>query len=330
MNSKICLLVTLSWLGILVSFAQTKGVVAVMVSADAESSKYSQIIKTDFESGLSDYGFNPVEMGQDFLDAVQTYNTFLQESAVSEFAFDDDELEERANYLFHIRIKHLGENSYSIEVTKTKYGQTNAESKKVYPDFGLNDDVLNLEKDTPRQCKMAVEYLLQRLGYSSKDKSSTNSTGSKADILKKNIKNDKRKTNSIALVSSMFVPGAGQFYKHDFKGGSAFLVSELALVGGGTACFFLMRHNEYIASGKDPDISLDDGYKAEKMIPKYRTAMYVCYGVAAAAHIGNMIQAWFTTDNNPRHSVNIIPAVIPTNDYFQPSYAMGVGLQINF
>lgn len=329
MNSKICLLVTLSWLGILCSFAQTKGVVAVMVSPDAESSKYSQIIKTDFESGLSDYGFNPVEMGQDFLDAVQTYNTFLQEGAVSEFAFDDDELEERANYLFHIRIKHLGKNSYSIEVTKTKYGQTNAESKKVYPDFGLNDDVLNLEKDTPRQCKMAVEYLLQRLGYSSKDKSSTNSTGSKADILKKNIKNDKRKTNSIALVSSMFVPGAGQFYKYDFKGGSAFLVSELALVGGGTACFFLKKKQESSIGSEHDD--WDEKDSAVKSKYACNIAMWSCFGLAAAVHIGDMIQAWVTTDNNPKHyTVNIIPALIPTNDFFQPSYAMGAGIQINF
>lgn len=333
MNRKICLLFTLSWLGILFSFAQSKGVVAVMVSADAESSKFSQMIKTDFESGLSDYGFNPVEMGQDFLDAVQAYNTFLQEGAVSEFAFDDDELEERANYLFHIRIKRLGKGSYSIEVTKTKYGQTNAESKKVYPDYGLNDDVLNLEKDAQRKCKMAVEFLLERLGYSNKGKivSSTGNNNSTAVNIKKNIDRDKRKVDSEALVASMFVPGAGQFYKHDFKGGPAFMVSELALIGSGTACFFLMRQQQYIHDGKDNNSSSDSFYKAEKLIPRYKTAMYVCYGVAAALHIGNMIHAWYTPDNNyRRYSVNIFPAIIPSNDFFNPSYAMGAGIQIKF
>lgn len=320
--------------------AQNKGVVAVMVSADSQvKPSYLKDIKSYFEEGLNDYGFSPIEMGEDFVEAIQEVNKFLQEGTVSEFAFDDVESEERPNFICHIRVKYLAKGSYSVEVSMTEYGKTNSKKKKVYPDYSMGDKPLNLEKDTQRKERLAVMCLLERLGYSKSSSSSMSSnssvssssasSSSSAYAYGKQIEKDERSVNGKALVASLFIPGAGQFYKQDYKGGSAFLVSELALVGGGTACFFLKQKQQKII---DSEFSLQDEIEAARKNKSVcNIAMFTCFGLAAAVHIGNMIHAWYTPDNNTkRFSLNIIPAIIPTNEFLQPSFAMGAGVQIKF
>ena len=60
-------------------------------------------------------------------------------------------------------------------------------------------------------------------------------------------------------------------------------------------------------------------------------AMYAAFGAGAAIHIANMVHAWYVKDKKiAARRYTFAPAIIPTNEYSQPSYAYGAGVQIKF
>ena len=143
------------------------------------------------------------------------------------------------------------------------------------------------------------------------------------DIYKKN-----KKANTKAVVASAFIPGMGQMLKGQGGKGSAFLLSELALFGGGTACWYLGQ--EQVKTMKAADTSYEKYKDAKNMKNTYDIIMYTCFGVGAALHITNMVHAWYVPDKKTTVHTAFAPAIIPTNEYSQPSYAMGAGIQITF
>lgn len=141
------------------------------------------------------------------------------------------------------------------------------------------------------------------------------------------IENNTRKSNTRAIVASAFIPGMGQMLKGQYGSGAAFLVSELALFGGGTACYFLgAEQAKIMKTSKD----YNEYTNAKKMKNTLDIAMYTCFGVGAAVHIANMVHAWYVRDKKATANVAFAPAIIPTNEYSNPSYAMGAGVQIKF
>ena len=137
-----------------------------------------------------------------------------------------------------------------------------------------------------------------------------------------------RRANAKALVASTFIPGMGQMLKKQGGKGTAFLLSELVVFGGGTACYFLGQ--EQSKKMKAIGTTYDEYKKAKNLKNTYNIAMYACYGVGAAIHITNMVHAWRVEDKNIKAQARLIPAIIPINELSQPSYAYGAGVQINF
>lgn len=133
--------------------------------------------------------------------------------------------------------------------------------------------------------------------------------------------------NTKALFASMFIPGAGQMMKKQGGKGAAFLISELVLFGGSTACYFLGQ--DQIKIMKSTESSYDDYKNAKKLKNTYDIAMYVGFGVGAAVHITNMVHAYVAKDKR-NQSLTFAPAIIPANEYTRPTYAYGVGLQYKF
>ncbi len=131
-----------------------------------------------------------------------------------------------------------------------------------------------------------------------------------------------------AIIASTFIPGMGQMLKKQGGSGTAFLISELALFGGGTACYFLGQNQ--LKNMKASTTSYEDYKTAKNMKNTLDIAMYACFGVGAAVHIANMVHAWYVKDKNPSIRVAFVPAVIPINEFSNPSYAMGAGVQITF
>ena len=128
-------------------------------------------------------------------------------------------------------------------------------------------------------------------------------------------------------MASAFIPGMGQMLKGQWGSGAAFLVSELALFGGGTSCYFLGQEQLKISK------TTSDYNEYSKAISTKNTldiAMYTCFGVGVAVHITNMVHAWYVKDKRALNNLSFAPAIIPTNEYTTPSYAYGAGVQIKF
>ena len=137
-----------------------------------------------------------------------------------------------------------------------------------------------------------------------------------------------RQSNGRALAASMFIPGMGQMLKKQGGSGTAFLLSELAVFGGGAACYYLGK--QQTKKMNSFGISYDEYKSAANMKNIMNIAMYTCFGVGAAIHISNMVHAWYVKDKNLPVHVTFVPAIIPINELSNPSYAMGAGVQITF
>ena len=147
------------------------------------------------------------------------------------------------------------------------------------------------------------------------------------DLLKAQ-KKEILKSNGRSLVASTFIPGMGQMLKKQGGSGAAFLISELALVGGGTACYFLGQ--EQVKTMKSIGTSYESYQRAKKMKNIYDISMYSAFGVCGAVHIANMVHAWIVKDKKLLDYYTFVPALIPMNEYSTPSYALGAGVQIKF
>lgn len=148
------------------------------------------------------------------------------------------------------------------------------------------------------------------------------------DSIAKRIVKSQRIENAKALVASTFVPGMGQMMKGHPGKGTAFLVSELALFGGGAA--FCLLGQEQDKKMKASDTSYDAFKNAKDRKRTYDILMYTCFGVGAAVHIVNMVHAWKVENRKFNATISLTPAIIPVNEYSQPSYAMGAGMKIKF
>lgn len=140
-------------------------------------------------------------------------------------------------------------------------------------------------------------------------------------------KREAQKSNARALVASTFIPGMGQMLKKQGGSGAAFLLSEIVVFGGGTFCYFMGE--EQVKIMKNPS-SYEEFKKAQSTKNIYNIAMYTAFGIGAAIHISNMVHAWLVTDKRLQGNLTFVPALIPTNEYSTPNYAMGAGVQIKF
>lgn len=150
-------------------------------------------------------------------------------------------------------------------------------------------------------------------------------------VAKVNEQNKKllKSLNGNALAASFFIPGAGQMYKGKGTAGTFILLSELALVGGGTTCYYYGKKQLDIM--RDMSVEYDGFQTAQNRYKTMRIASYSCYGAAAAIYIFNLFHAYMVTPSRkkyPQFSYNV--KLIPDNDLLFPSYAMGLGMNINF
>lgn len=152
----------------------------------------------------------------------------------------------------------------------------------------------------------------------------------KQDSIKKvQEQNAQKKVNARAIAASTFIPGVGQMLKGHGGAGFGFLLSELALFGGGTACYFIADKQNNLMMQRD--ISYDDYINAMNLKKTHNIAMYCCFGAGAALHIVNMCHAYLCSDKKLTKTLSAFePTIIPINEYSQPNYALGISWHHDF
>lgn len=137
-----------------------------------------------------------------------------------------------------------------------------------------------------------------------------------------------KKSNARAITASTFIPGMGQMLKGQYGAGCGFLLGEIALFGGGTACYFLADKQNDIMIKRGT--SYDDYNAAKNKKNTYNIAMYCCFGAGATLHIVNMCHAYMCFDKKLAKRLSAFePAIIPINEYSQPNYALGISWHHN-
>lgn len=338
MNKKSYLILVVLWLFNLATFADSDGgLVAVFVNRDdGVPEEYKQLLQSSMEEGLVDCSYAIVEHNAEYLKMVRAYNDYLKGSTVSEFAFDNVSSEKLADKLCVLYIRKLGAGSYRIEATLTEYGRTDSKKKKSYPSLG--EGKCNLEENTVEQIQIATIELLSKLELISPERKQQmlKAYEQKKNEEREHRKDKKKQVDGIALAASFFVPGAGQMYKGEYGKGSGILISELALVGGGVGCYFVGK--KQLSIMQDKTVEYDAFNSAKSTYNTMRIVSYSCYGAAAALYIFNLCHAYLMKPSeNPKvkkrlgvESVSLYPAVMPLNEFYNPSYAMGAGIQIKF
>ena len=138
-----------------------------------------------------------------------------------------------------------------------------------------------------------------------------------------------KKINAMALTASIFIPGAGQMYKGEGGKGAGILISELALVGGGIGTYFIGKKQINIMQNKA--VEYDAFCSAQRTYNTMRIISYSCYGAAAALHIFNICHAYLMSPNPKKfRDITYSPTIIPLNEHTTPTYALGLGMTINF
>lgn len=134
-------------------------------------------------------------------------------------------------------------------------------------------------------------------------------------------------SNGKALAASFFIPGMGQMIKRRYTEGAFTLIGELALVGGGVGTYFVGK--EQLKIMQDRNVEYEAFHSAQNTYNTMRIVSYTCYGVAATLYIFNLYRA-YTVTPRIKNGIAFYPTLIPTNEYAQPTYAMGAGMSIKF
>ena len=308
---------------------KAEGLVAVFVNGDKTvKDEYKKLLQSEMEEGLVECSYSIVEHNEEYLEMVRAYNDYLKGSSVSEFAFDEIESEKLADMLCVLYIRKLSEGSYRIEVTLTKYGQTDSKMKKSYPSLG--EAKCNIDVNPNEKIKIATIELLYKLELISSERRNAMIEAYKIqkEELRNLIKKNKCKENGKALAASVFLPGLGQMIKGHGAEGAFTLIGELGLIGGGVATYYVAKNELELLKAGTLDLN---GYNTSTQ--KYndmRIVTYTLFAAAGALYVFNLCRAYLVIDKkNNSHLKNLSfhPAILPTENQ---QIAMGVGMTINF
>lgn len=137
---------------------------------------------------------------------------------------------------------------------------------------------------------------------------------------------EKKRTNTLSVVSSAFLPGVGQMMKGHTGEGIGTLVGELALFGGGTACYFVGKQQQSVMNTRGT--SYNDYMNAKHLKNTCDITMYSLFGAGAAVYVFNLCRAYMCSDRRlTNNNLALYSVAIPAQDN---QYAVGLGVQYKF
>ena len=135
----------------------------------------------------------------------------------------------------------------------------------------------------------------------------------------------RKRTDTNALVASLFIPGLGQMLKYHNVEGGVTLACEVTLLGVGVGTYFGAKKQNNIMNSYGIDYNT---YKSAADSKKaLQGTSYAFFGLAVALYGVNLWRAY--TLKPKRRNYAFYPAIIP-NDKDNNNYAFGLGAKINF
>lgn len=145
----------------------------------------------------------------------------------------------------------------------------------------------------------------------------------KVEIVKmKTLSQVKRSANGTALAYSI-IPGLGLIQKGHIGEGVTYLIGDVALLGAGIVFSSNASSQKKILN--DVNTGIDEYNKAKSKYDSSKSASYICFGVAGAVYVVNLIRSYVATPKpNSRINWNVTPVVANINN----SYNSGLGISL--
>ncbi len=134
----------------------------------------------------------------------------------------------------------------------------------------------------------------------------------------------KQYNNSLALLSSVFIPGLGQINKRHYTEGVLTLSSEILLAGAGTYLYFQAQDRLDIM--RKGNVSYKNFSNAKTDYDNFRKASYVVWSAFGVLYLFNLYRA-FTLHPKYKESLAFTPVVLP--DY-NNDLCLGFNLSLKF
>lgn len=145
-------------------------------------------------------------------------------------------------------------------------------------------------------------------------------------ILKKQ-KNKKNTANAKALGLSI-IPGVGLMQKGRTGEGVAYLLGDIALVGGGVGMLAYANKQQDIMN--DRNTNYDQYNTAKSNYNTAKTVSYCCFGAAAALYVVNLARSYVAEPKQgARIQWAVIPSMNPTSPY-GPNMSVNLALAYKF
>lgn len=218
---------------------------------------------------------------------------------------------EAIDYMFVIWLEHIGK---EYKVCSKRNGRTNTDYK-----LGIPIDESEMLIGYRPICELiALEIVNQYVGALSQRNqvSLDKRRQEKAKIIEDLTKGPltkKRKANAKALGLSI-IPGVGLMQKGRTGEGVAYLIGDVALVGGGIG--MLAYADKQLSIMNDRSTNYDQFIKAKSNYDTAKTASYFCFGTAAALYVVNLVRS-YVAEPKPGARIQwaVVPAMNPTSIY---------------
>lgn len=232
---------------------------------------------------------------------------------------------EAVDYVVIIWLSHI-DSKYKI--WSKKIGRTNTDYKEGIP----IEEEGALIRDTHIRELVSLEIAKQYVGSLSQQNQVSLDKGIqyRTDLieeLRAGTIRGRRRANAKALGLSI-IPGVGLMQKGRTGEGVAYLIGDVALVGGGIG--MLAYADKQLSIMNDRSTNYDQFIKAKSNYDTAKTASYFCFGTAAALYVVNLVRS-YVAEPKPGARIQwaVVPSMNPTSPY-GPNMSVNLALAYKF
>lgn len=317
-----------------IAFGQSESICVVISGSDNFGKDNVMTMETDFMNYLRDQYKVRIGKSSDLFKARADELRFQQSGSVA-----PEQVKEFGKFMgvdllcvvSAVRSSdNEGKHSFRSVVFTVEDGELRKISK--YPDIFESVDDKDVTVINERELQRVDGNLLLRLGVLDIENSTKVRKALRAldEENSKNIKIKKSKKNAAnanALGLSI-IPGVGLMQKGRTGEGVAYLLGDIALVGGGIG--MLAYANEQQGIMNDRNTTFDQYNTAKNNYNTAKTVSYCCFGTAAALYVVNLVRSYVAEPKTgARIQWAVVPSMNPTSPY-GPNMSVNLALAYKF
>ncbi len=217
---------------------------------------------------------------------------------------------EAIDYVFIIWLEHIGK---EYKICSKRNGRTNTDYKLGIP----VDESEALIGYRPVRELIALEIANQYVALSQTNQILLDKRlQDKANIIEDLTQGSltKKRTANVKALGLSVIPGVGLMQKGRTGEGVAYLLGDIALIGGGVGMLAYANKQQDIMN--DRNTNFDQYNTAKSNYNTAKTVSYCCFGAAAALYVVNLVRSYVAEPKpGARLQWAVVPSMNPTSPY---------------